>query len=115
MPEQNTFSATVDSSKLRTLPPWATFCIASVFLWFLPGNFSAALHMSTQRLGKLLEFFVVRFLQVAGFGWDPASERKGYLLQRIEAHPGFKPLRLGYSDAGRVTYGIVTMDEGETI
>ena len=53
--------------------------------------------------------------EVAGFGWDPASERKGYLLQRIEAHPGFKPLRLGYSDAGRVTYGIVATDEGETI
>lgn len=54
--------------------------------------------------------------EVAGFGWKPGDEgRQGYLLQRIEAHPGFKPPRLGYTDAGRVTSGIILFEEQESI
>ena len=31
--------------------------------------------------------------EVAGFRWDPAADQAS-LLQRVEAHPGFKPLRI---------------------
>ena len=55
--------------------------------------------------------------EVAGFGGDPARDRRtqGYLLQRIEAHPGFKPMRLGFTATGDLGNGNVNMDEGETI
>lgn len=34
---------------------------------------------------------------VVGFTWKPDTNPAAGLLQRVESHPGFKPLRLGFT------------------